>query len=125
MTRPLAAKHVKANRKYHADLKAKKEAEGWEFHDQYHGATLPLVRGRRFRRVGKSGWYKFLRYIISPNGSETIECFGPFTQKGAPKKGCGFGACYPDAVIKVARRVVHKHDERVNSLLASRKKKAT
>ena len=124
MTRPLAAKYVKANRKHHAAMKAKKEAEGWEFHDQYDGATLPLVRGRRFRKVGKSGWYKFLEYTIGPNGSEAIQCFGPFTQKGAPKKGCGFGACRPDEIVKVARRVVHAHDERVNELLTSRKKKA-
>ena len=124
MTRPLAAKYVKANRKYHADLKAKKEAEGWEFHDQYDGATLPLVPGRRFRRIGKRGWYKFIEYTINPKGVECVICFGPFTNKGAPKTGSGFGACRPDEIVKVGRRLVHEHDERVKSINTNRKKKA-
>ena len=124
MTRPLAAKWVKANRKHHAKVVAEKEARGWEFHDQYDGATLPLVPGRRFRVIGKPGWFKFQRFIVSPHDGELVECYGPFTKKGARKLGCGTRTFKADRVKSVARQVVHAHDKRVNSLLTSRKKKA-
>ena len=87
--RPLAAKWVKVNRQHHAEVQAEQEARGWESHDQYDGATLPLVPGRRFRVYGKPGWFKFRRFIVSPHEGELVECYGPFTKSGADKVGCG------------------------------------
>ena len=122
---PMAQKWVKVNQEYHAAAKAKREAEGWQYSDTYEGATLPLVKGRRFRRFGKSGWYKFLGYTINPKGVEAIECFGPFTNKGEPKTGCGFGACSPEQVVKVARRVGQtEHEERVEQIVTDKKRRA-
>ena len=106
--RPLAAKWVKVNRQHHAEVQAEQEARGWESHDQYDGATLPLVPGRRFRVYGKPGW-----------------CYGPFTKNGADKVGCGTRVFKADRVAKVARRVGEtEHEERVGEIIAGRKRKA-
>ncbi len=122
--RPLAAKWVKANRKYHAALKSEREAAGWEFHDQYDGATLPLVVGRRFRVRGKPGWFKFRQFVVSPHEGELVDCYGPFTKSGVAKKGCALRVFKADRVWKVARRVMHEHDKRVKAINTRRKKAA-
>ena len=123
--RPLAAKWVKVNRQHHAEVQAEREARGWESHDQYDGATLPLVPGRRFRVYGKPGWFKFRRFIVSPHEGELVECYGPFTKSGADKVGCGTRVFKADRVAKVARRVGEtEHEERVGEIIAGRKRKA-
>jgi hypothetical protein len=124
MAKPLAAKYVKASRRHHAKWEAQREAEGWEFHDQYDGATLPLVPGRRFRVRGKPGWFRFRQFVVSPHEGELVDCYGPFTQSGVAKKGCALRVFKADRIVKVARRVIHEHDKRVKAITARRKKAA-
>ncbi len=96
-----------------------KIAQGWQYSDEYHGAGLPLVEGRRFKCkpkefiykgvnygiVSKSGWYKFIEYVIHPNGTEWVECSGPYTKSGSPKTGCGFHAFETDCIVQVERKL--------------------
>ncbi len=96
-----------------------KIAQGWQYSDEYHGAGLPLVEGRRFKCkpkefiykgvnygiVSKSGWYKFIEHVIHPNGTEWVECSGPFTKSGSPKTGCGFHAFETDCIVQVERKL--------------------
>ena len=123
--RPLAAKWVKVNQKHHAEVEARAVARGWEFHDQYDGATLPLVEDRRFRVYGTPGWFKFKQFMVSPHEGELIRCYGPFTKNGVDKVGCGWRTFKADRVVKVARRVGEsEHEARVGEIVASRKRKA-
>ncbi len=96
-----------------------KIAQGWQYFDEYHGAGLPLIKGRRFKFkpkdfiykgvnygiVSRAGWYKFIEYVIHPNGSEWVECSGPFTKSGSPKTGCGFHAFETDCIVQVERKL--------------------
>ena len=96
-----------------------KIAQGWQYFDEYHGAGLPLIKGRRFKFkpkdfiykgvnygiVNKAGWYKFIEHVIHPNGNEWIECFGPYAKSGSTKTGCGFHAFEPDCIVQVERKL--------------------
>ena len=122
--RPLAAKWRKVNRQHHAKWLAEKEAQGWEFYDEFDGATLPLVPGRRFRIHDKTGWFRFQQFVRSPHEGGLVQCFGPFTKKGKPRLGCGSRTFKADRVKMVARRVGEtRHEERVRKINADLKKK--
>jgi hypothetical protein len=96
-----------------------KIAQGWQFSDEYHGAGLPLVEGRRFKFkpkdfvykgvnygiVSRAGWYKFRQYVVHPNGTEWVECSGPYAKSGSPKTGCGFHAFETDCIVQVERKL--------------------
>ena len=106
-------------RALHQKQREDKIAQGWQFSDEYHGAGLPLVKGRRFKFkpkefiykgvnygiVSKAGWYKFIEHVIHPNGSEWIECYGPYTKSGSAKTGCGYQSFDADCIVQVERKL--------------------
>jgi hypothetical protein len=102
----VSAKTRRSNLEHYERVLAKKVEEGWQYFDEFHGAGLPLVKGRRFRVMAhKPGWYKFNQHVINPKGSEWIECYGPFTKSGLLKRGPGFHAFHPDSILQVERKV--------------------
>jgi len=113
MPREISAKARRANIKHREKWLADRIAEGWQFFDEYHGAGLPLVKGRRFRvKAHKPGWYKFDQHVINPKGSEWIECYGPYTRGGVLKRGSGFHAFHPDSILQVERKLKDPTEDR-------------
>ena len=109
----VSAKTLRSNLKYRERMLAEKIEEGWQYFDEFHGAGLPLVKGRRFRvKAHKPGWYKFEQHVINPKGAEWIDCYGPFTKKGAPKRGPGFHAFNPKEILQVERKVKDPVEDR-------------
>lgn len=106
-------------RALHQKQREDKIAQGWQFSDEYHGAGLPLVKGRRFKFkpkdfiykgvnygiVSKAGWYRFIEHVVNSDGVESIACSGPYTKSGSAKTGCGFHALEPDCIVQVERKL--------------------
>ena len=113
MAREMSAKSRRANHKHHEEFLASQREKGWQFSEEYRGAGLPLVPGRRFRvKAHKPGWYKFRKHVINPEGTEHIECHGPYTKKGVLKRGSGFHAFDPASILQVERKLQDPIDER-------------
>jgi hypothetical protein len=113
MPREISAKARRANIKHREKWLADRIAEGWQYFDEYHGAGLPLVKGRRFRvKAHKPGWYKFVEYVINPKGSEWVECYGPFTKAGELKRGSGTHHFDTKEILQVERKVKDPTEDR-------------
>ena len=104
--REVSAKARRTNIKHREEWLASQIEKGWQYFDEFHGAGLPLVKGRRFRvKAHKPGWYKFDQHVINPKGSEWIECYGPYTKSGQLKRGPGFHAFNIEDILQVERKV--------------------
>jgi len=79
-------------------------ARGHRYWSEYRiPGKFPLVRGRRFRVKGDSGYYIF-HYAARDNGGDWISCDGPYTKAGLDK--ANRSRCFDPTEVRNVERTI-------------------